>query len=119
MERPRADRSGGMGRSAVPSLRQRVEDAAQDELSASRSVSPLDVFCRIGWLTQNHLDHWQQGRTDYLDPLRTLRPQNLVTALDALQQWARERGLRPSETAYVSSTRDRRALRFIGGDEAT
>jgi hypothetical protein len=103
----------------VPSLRQRVEGAAGDELAASRSVSPLDVFCRMGWLTQNHLDHWRQGRTEYLEPLRTLRPQNLTTALDVLQQWARERGLRPSATDYVSATRDRRSLRFVGDDEAT
>jgi hypothetical protein len=103
----------------LPSLRERVEGAAQDELAASRSVSPLDVFCRMGWLTQNHLDHWQQGRTEYLEPLRTVRPQNLVAAMDVLQQWARERGLQPSETSYVSATRDRRSLRFVGGDEAT
>lgn len=103
----------------MPSLRQRVESAAQDELAASRSVSPLDVFSRMGWLTQNHLDHWRQGRTEYLEPLRSLRSENLVAALDALQRWARERGLQPSETAYVSATRDRRSLRFLGEDEAT
>jgi hypothetical protein len=103
----------------LPSLRERVETAAQDELGASRSVSPIDVFCRIGWLTQNHLDHWRQGRTEYLEPLRTLRPENLAAALDGLQRWARERGLQPSETAYVSATRDRRSLRFVGQDEAT
>jgi hypothetical protein len=102
----------------MPSLRARVEGAAQDELAASRQVSAIDVFCRLGWLTQNHLDHWQRGRTEYLEPLRTLRPQNLAAALDTLREWAGERGLRPSETAYVSATRDRRTLRFVGEDEA-
>jgi hypothetical protein len=101
----------------VPSLRQRVVNAAQDELADGRSVSPLDVFCRLGWLTQNHLDHWRQGRTEHLEPLRSVRPQNLAAVMDALQQWAQERGLRPSETVYVSATRDRRSLQFIGGDE--
>jgi hypothetical protein len=103
----------------LPSLRQRVVQAAQDELATGRSVSPIDVFCRLGWLTQNHLDHWRQGRTEHLEPLRALRPQNLDAAMDALRQWARERGLRPSETAYVSGSRDRRALRFVGEDEDT
>jgi hypothetical protein len=102
----------------VPSLRQRVVDAAQDELAESRAVAPLDVFCRLGWLTQNHLGYWRQGRTEHLEPLRTVRPDKLASAIDALQGWARERGLRPSETAYVSATRDRRPLRFVGGDEA-
>lgn len=103
----------------MPSLRQRVVDAAQDELTAGRSVSPIDVFCRLGWLTQNHLDHWRQGRTEHLEPLRALRPQNLTTAMDVLREWAQERGLQPSEAAYVSGTRDRRTLRFVGGDEDT
>ena len=102
----------------MPSLRARVEGAAQDELAASRQVSAIDVFCRLGWLTPNHLDHWQRGRTEYLEPLRTLRPQNLAAALDTLREWAGERGLRPSESAYVSATRDRRPLRFVGEDEA-
>jgi hypothetical protein len=39
-------------------------DAAQDELAEGRSVSPLDVFCRLGWLTQNHLDHWPRNVVD-------------------------------------------------------
>jgi hypothetical protein len=96
-----------------------VVQAAQDELAAGRSVSPIDVFCRLGWLMQNHLDHWQQGRTEHLEPLRALRPQNLAAAMDALREWAQERGLRPSEAPYVSATRDRRPLRFVGGDEDT
>lgn len=103
----------------MPALRQRVVEAAQDELSAGRSVSPIDVFCRLGWLTQNHLDHWRQGRTEHLEPLRALRTQNLTAAMEALREWALERGLRPSETAYVSATRDRRSLQFVGGDEDT
>jgi hypothetical protein len=103
----------------LPSLRHRVERAAEDELAASRAVSPLDVFCRLGWLMQNHVDHWQRGRTEHLEPLRALRPQNLAAAMDVLREWAQERGLQPVETAYVSATRDRRSLRFVGDDEAT
>jgi hypothetical protein len=115
-----ASRVGGAMRDdeGMPSLSQRVVDAAQHVLGQSRSVSPVDVFCRIGWLTQNHLDHWQRGRTEYLEPLRSLRPQNLESAMEALQRWAQEQGLQPSETAYVSATRDRRPLLFVGGDEA-
>jgi hypothetical protein len=103
----------------LPSLRQRVAQAAEDELANGRSVSPIDVFCRLGWLTQNHLEHWERGRTEHLQPLRALRPQNLAAAMDALRVFAQERGLRPSEAAYVSATRDRRPLRFVGGDEDT
>jgi len=36
-----------------------------------------------------------------------------------LRRWAAERGLRPSETAYLARARDRRQLRFSrGGDDA-
>jgi hypothetical protein len=70
----------------LPSLRQRVAQAAQDELATARSVSPIDVFCRLGWLTQNHLDHWERGRTEHLESLRALRPQNLAAAMDAARR---------------------------------
>ncbi len=102
----------------MPSLSERVATAAQDALAQTRSVSPLDVLCMIGWVTQNHVDRWRQGRADHLEPLMQVRPEKLEQVLDALRRWAGDRGLVAAETAYVSATRDRRTLRFVGGDEA-
>jgi hypothetical protein len=36
----------------------------------------------------------------------------ISTAMQCFRRWAKARGLKPSETAYVARTRDRRALRF-------
>src|SRR5205807_3661352 len=42
----------------------------------------------------------------------------LSSAMAVLRRWAAERGLRPSETAYVARTRDRRPLRFSRSGDA-
>jgi hypothetical protein len=42
----------------------------------------------------------------------TVRPDKIATALLALRAWAEEKGLEPSEAAYIAATRDRRPLRF-------
>jgi hypothetical protein len=101
------------------SLQERVVSAAEVMLADARSVAPLDVLGAMGWLTQNHIDHWRQGRTPDLPPLVALRREKLDAAMDALSGWAQERGLVPTEIDYVSATRDRRPLRFVGRDEAT
>ncbi|MGH3568717.1 MAG: hypothetical protein ACRDRH_22360 [Pseudonocardia sp.] len=102
----------------MSALEQRVVNAARSALADTKSVVPLDVLCRIGWLTQNHLDYWRQGRADYLEPLAAVRPEKLALVLDALHRWAEGNGLVSHEAAYVAATRDRRALRFTAaGDE--
>lgn len=103
----------------MSALEQRVLTAARSALADTKSVVPLEVLCRIGWLTQNHLDYWRQGRADHLEPLETIRPENLALALHTLHRWAEGNGLVSHEAVYVAATRDRRALRFTAsGDEA-
>src|SRR5688572_19975945 len=100
----------------MASLRDRVVSAAEDVIADARSVAPLDVFGAMGWLTLNHVDYWRQGRDPHLAPLVAMRRQNLDLALDTLRRWAQESGLVPAEIEYVSATRDRRPLQFVGGD---
>jgi hypothetical protein len=95
----------------MSALEGRVTAAADAAMAGSRSVSALDVLGGLGWLTQNHIGYWRQGRSPHLDPLLQMRTANLRTALEVLQRWAAERGLVPHEVAHVSSTRDRRARR--------
>jgi hypothetical protein len=97
----------------MTALGSRVVAAAEAAMGASRSVSALDVLGALGWLTQNHLDHWRQGRTPHLEPLLQMRADNLAKAVEALQAWASDRGLVPHEVAYVGSTRDRKPLHCI------
>jgi hypothetical protein len=108
-----------LGRSRGRALEQRVEHAAQQALQASKSVSPVDVFCGIGWLPSSAVDQWRRGRVDSLDRAMNVGPEKLAEALDVLGTWARAGGLVPSEVDYLAATRDRRSLRFTaGGDRA-
>ena len=101
------------------SLRQRVQTAAAAALGEAESVSPVDVFCRIGWLSRSGLDGWRQGRLAHLDQAMDVTPARLAEALGELAGWARAHGLVPGEIRYLAASRDRRELRFTtAGDPA-
>ena len=93
----------------------RVAEAALAERSV---VSPIDVLIDLGWLSTQAVDTWRQGRVDDLERLAQVNLNNLSSALAVLRRWAADRGLRPSETAYLSRTRDRRPLRFSRSGDA-
>jgi len=94
------------------SLEDRVDQAASAALEARKVVAPIDVLTRIGWLTQSGVDRWRQGRAEFLEQEISANLDKLSMALRLLRRWAERRGLRPSETVYVSATRERRVLRF-------
>ena len=103
-----------MGRG--PSLRQRVESAAARALLETKAVSPVDVFCAIGWLAPSAADRWRQGRVKALEEVIDVDPEKLADAVELLSSWARAAGLVPSEVDYLAATRDQRPLRFLVGD---
>src|SRR5260370_11306237 len=102
-------------RSRGPGLRQRVESAAEAALRESKSVSPVDVFGRIGWLPGSLVDLWRQGRVDSLEQVMNVGPEKLAGALEKLRAWAQAGGLVPSEIGYPTPTPDRRPLRVTPG----
>ena len=93
-------------------LAQRVERAAEAALAQQRYVSAIDVLLGLGWLAPTHLDQWRQGRVQCLERVVQASLPKLATAMRVFRRWAQQRGLVPSETGYVSRTRDRRPLRF-------
>ena len=97
----------------------RVARAADSELSEKRYVAFLDVLVRMRWLEPVRVREWQQGRVPALEGAAQVDPVKLSAAMDLFRNWATERSLEPSETAYVSRTRDRRVLQFsMSGDPA-
>ncbi len=98
-------------------LRQRVEIAAAATLRESKSVSPVEVLGRIGWLPPTFVSQWRQGRLDCLEDGLAVGPAKLATAMEYLRAWAEAAGLVPSQTEYLAATRDRRPLRFTAGDD--
>lgn len=94
------------------SIEQRVARAADAMVQARGYVSPIDVLVAMGWLQPVHREQWQQGRVPCLEQLVQVNPSKITGAVRALEQWAREQGLEPRETAYVARTLDRRTLQF-------
>ena len=100
------------------SLEERVIRVAEAALAERSVVSPIDVLIGLGWLSPHAVDTWRQGRVDDLERLAQANLHKLSSAMAVLRRWAVERGLRPSETAYLSRTRDRRPLRFSRSGDA-
>lgn len=92
--------------------------AAEAALAERRVVSPIDVLIGLGWLTPQAVDTWRQGRADDLERLAQVNLDKLSAAMAVQRRWAADRGLRPSETAYIARTRDRRPLRFSRSGDA-
>lgn len=93
-------------------LQSRIVRAAEAALAERKVVSPIDVLIGVGWLAPSEVDRWRQGRVPYLEAAVQVNLSKLSTAMKFFRRWARDRGLRPSETAYVARTRDRRSLQF-------
>jgi hypothetical protein len=93
-------------------LDQRVVRAAEAALAERRFVTAIDVLVGLGWLEPRRVDEWRQGRVPYLEAVVIASLGKISTAMKAFRGWAVARGLKPSETAYVARTRDRRRLRF-------
>jgi hypothetical protein len=93
-------------------LEQRIVRAAEAALAERRFVTAVDVLVGVGWLAPSAVDRWRQGRVDYLEREVQANLHKISTAMALFRRWAEERGLWPSETAYVARTRDRRPLRF-------
>ncbi|WP_420855843.1 DUF2293 domain-containing protein [Thermoactinospora rubra] len=102
----------------MSSLRKRVADAAEIALAAHKYVTFLDVVTGLRWLHSRHVDTWRQGRVATLAELADVREDRLLDAAAILREWAEARGLTPVAVPYLSSSRERRPLRFTdGGDQ--
>lgn len=109
-----------MATNARTRLQSRVIKAAEAVLAERQLVSQVDILVGIGWLAGSHVDSWRQGRVPHLESVPQVDPSKISAAMEYFREWARGRGLHPSETAYVARTRDRRALQFSeGGDPET
>lgn len=93
-------------------LEERVRTVAEAALSEREFVTAIDVFLGLGWLEPSSEQAWRQGRTPYLERVVTANLSKISTAMRCLRVWARRRGLKPSETAYLARSRGRAQLRF-------
>jgi hypothetical protein len=100
-------------------LDERVRTAAELALAREGYVSAIDVLMGIGWLDHSHFKRWQWAAVPYLEAGIQTNLARVSEAMRLLRSWATQKGLRPSETAYLSRTPARSELRFSksGADE--
>lgn len=102
----------------VRTIEERVQAAAGAVLAERSGVSALDVFVEMGWLSGTEVELWQEGRVDSLEECLQVNHLKILEALRSLRHWAETEALTPSDTAYVSRSRDRHRLVFSrSGDE--
>ena len=101
-------------------LEQRVIGTAEEILSKQSYVRPMDVLIAIGWLQQIHARDRQRGKIPFLEKVIQCNLTKLNRALECLHKWALKKGLKPSETIYMShNTTSRKQLRFSKTEEPT
>lgn len=86
-------------------LESRVHRAAGEALYRQHYVSAIDVLCGMGLLASSQVDAWRKGRVDFLERLIQGSQTKISTSLAIFRRWAMEKGLKPSETEYVRTTR--------------
>src|SRR5260370_21703217 len=87
--------------------------AAEAALADHHYVSALDIFVGMGLLAPAHVREWRNGRIPYLERVIQSNLPKISRSMHVFRVWARERGLKPSETAYLARTGGpRRDLRF-------
>jgi predicted RecA/RadA family phage recombinase len=93
-------------------LRRAIAAAGGAAIAKNGYVTAIDVLVGVGWLPPAKVEDWRRGRVPYLERVTVASLPKISTAMKVFRSWAKDAGLRPSETVYVSWTRDRRRLRF-------
>jgi len=103
-----------------PHFEQRVTRAAEAALADHQYVSIVDLLTGMNLLAPSNVEAWKRGRLDFLEQMIQGSPQKLGRAFTLFRTWAEARGLKPTETPYLRSSRDGTVpLRFtLEGDPA-
>ncbi len=90
-----------------------MREASAILLEEKGYISFVDILLRMEKLAREDHDAWRFGRTPCLERVITLNLAKIAHVLRAFQQYARDSGLRPGKTAYVSWGKGpKRQLRF-------
>jgi hypothetical protein len=59
----------------------------------------------MGLLAPTHVEAWRKGRIDFLERVTQGNLHKISSSMAMFRRWAKEKGLKPSETRYVQRTR--------------
>lgn len=93
-------------------IRREIAAVGRAVVARNGYVSPIDALLATGWLRPEKVEDWRRGRVPYLERVVVASLPKISTAMRIFRSWVESEGLRPSETVYVSWTRDRHRLRF-------
>lgn len=93
-------------------LWRKIAAAGSAAIAKNGYVTAIDALLGIGWLRPEKVEDWRRGRVPCLEQVTVASLPKISRAMRVFRSWAKSAGLRPSETVYVSWTRDRRRLRF-------
>jgi hypothetical protein len=99
-------------------LEEKVARAAEAALADHQYVSLIDVLVGIRFLSPNWVASWRRGQDEFLKPAIQGSEEKILNAVVLFQQWARDRGLIPSEARYTRQGREGSIdLKFTVGGE--
>lgn len=93
-------------------LRRKTAAASNAAIAKNGYVTAIDALLATGWLRPEKVEEWRRGRVPYLEEAIVASLPKISAAMRVFRSLAESKGLRPSETVYVSWTKDRRRLRF-------
>ena len=94
-------------------IKKHVIQAAESTLYHKHYVSPVDILMGIGYLQPVHLQEWRKGKIPYLESMVQASLGKISFAMKCFRDWAHQKGLKPSQTVYLSRTRgSKKELRF-------
>ncbi len=86
-------------------INKRVVQVAESTLYRQHYVSPIDILTGIVYLQPVHLQDWRKGIIPYLESVIQANLGKISFAMKCFRAWARQKGLKPSQTAYLARTR--------------
>jgi hypothetical protein len=86
-------------------LEARAVRAAEAALGRQQYVSAIDVLCGMALLQPVHVDQWRRGRIGCLEEMIQGNPDKIAFSIQMFHQWAQQKSLKPTETAYLRETR--------------
>jgi hypothetical protein len=69
------------------------------------ALPAIDVLVGMGLLPVSRVEDWRKGRVDSLERVIQGNLEKISFSMAAFRRWAEAKGLRPSETRYVRTTR--------------
>ena len=83
------------------------------------SIAPVDVFLRLGYLTQADYERWRRGQIPVLERVIQINLTRITFIMQALRRQSLQGHLRPRPTVYTSwGSGPRRRLRFSVSGQA-